>query len=66
MGAEDEINIVKEQILQLQPNSRIDLLPVNWSKVEIDLKFYSDLYSRLEHYDIAFIIMPKLDRPKSL
>jgi len=65
MGDEDDIKIVKDQVLQIQSNSRIELLPVNWSKVETNIKFYEDLYSRLEHYDIAFLILPKLHRSKS-
>jgi hypothetical protein len=40
MGAEEDIKIVKDQVLQIQPNSRIEIIPVNWKKDETNIKFY--------------------------
>jgi len=43
---------------------RIEVIPVNWQEEESNIKFYEELYSKLETYDIAFLVLPKLIKNK--
>jgi hypothetical protein len=39
---------------------------VSWEEAETSVQFYEDLANRLQHHDISFLILPKLNRPFSV
>lgn len=66
MGNEADMERARAKALQIDGELRIESITVEWTKSEIDLQFYEGLIKKLEEHDIAFLVLPKLQKEKGV
>ena len=62
LGSELDVEIAKDQAETVNKNIEIDCMIVDWKKEEQSLLFFEELMQKIEHRDVAFLVMPKIHK----
>lgn len=64
LGKPEEISKAKEAALSENKEIDIHAITVDWSVSDSDLEFYKHIEEELKNFDIAFLVLPKLERER--
>lgn len=66
MGEEANVRQCRELAQRIDGSLRIEEIAVDWARSETDLEFYEGVVRRLEEHDVAFLVLPRLEKEKGL